>query len=248
MTLTRPTTFNIHGSCVSSDIFRFAKTGELEIGKYVSRTSFISAMSPPVMFGKEESLPVPLEYRRHLVYVDLAKRLEADLSAKADYLIIDFTDERWDLLKMNSAYATCSPEFADSPVRRLYRGEIVRKENVQPEVVDKAMEAYCRLILKLYNSSRIIIHRAYPSDRYVEDGITRTFGEEITADNARMRVLLDNYYGKMQEGTGAAHVIDLGSKYSAARAHFWGFSAYHYEDGYYQEALKALESLCAGSE
>ena len=39
---------NIHGSCVSNDVFRYLLNGSIKVNKYLARSSLISAISEPI--------------------------------------------------------------------------------------------------------------------------------------------------------------------------------------------------------
>ena len=86
--------FSILGSCVTSDVFRFASDlGPL--ASYHARTSILSIMSPPLPLADDE-LDWSSDFARRAVQADFAKTLFDDLEAASpDYLIVDFVDDRF---------------------------------------------------------------------------------------------------------------------------------------------------------
>lgn len=96
------TSFFIYGSCVSRDVFRFAREGSFHIADYYARSSLISAMAPPVaVSGFYDLEKITSNFRRRSVERDLSKTLLNALTQKKyDILLLDFIDERISIMKV----------------------------------------------------------------------------------------------------------------------------------------------------
>ena len=89
-----PVLMDVHGSCVSRNIFRHDKFGEVEVGQNFSRNNIVSCMMPPV----ELQIPrTELHYRSDYAYrcVEYALNKETVprlLDSEAMFLAVDFFD------------------------------------------------------------------------------------------------------------------------------------------------------------
>jgi len=103
---------SIFGSCVTRDVLEHHAQAEyrLTLMSYISRQSLVSAMSPPVSCDEEDVL-LDSPFQRRMVLSDLRKdAFEMLKQDKSRYMIIDFIDERFDLLRVDKSYVTASNE------------------------------------------------------------------------------------------------------------------------------------------
>ena len=111
----------ILGSCVSSDIFRFVPSlGELAF--YRGRSSLISLMSPSLELPRTMIWTWTSNFGRQMIQRDFGKRFFEELqAADCGTLIVDFVDERWDVLRSRGSFVTYSADLMHSNPQRLAR-------------------------------------------------------------------------------------------------------------------------------
>lgn len=89
---------NIHGSCVSNDVFRYLLNDSIKVNKYLARSSLISAISEPINIRMDD-IKLSSSFQKSMVYSDINKTLFKEIKEnKSDYLIIDLMDERLNLI------------------------------------------------------------------------------------------------------------------------------------------------------
>src|SRR5580704_7312041 len=125
--------YAILGSCVSSDIFRLhPDLGELVA--YHGRSSMLSMMSSPVEFRGDDFV-WSSNFARRTIEADFQKTFFADLEAsRCDFLIVDFVDERWDLLRLGDSFVTLSADLMKAGVEHLIRRGFRRVSRYHPEI------------------------------------------------------------------------------------------------------------------
>jgi hypothetical protein len=89
----------ILGSCVSRDIFEFCEAGDFEIVEYFARTGLASlSAAPAVDQAALDQIISP--FQRRVVGYDMDKSFWQKLeSLSFDLLLLDFIDDRFDLLR-----------------------------------------------------------------------------------------------------------------------------------------------------
>jgi hypothetical protein len=107
----------IYGSCVSRDAFElFSEDDGVELVEYVARSSVISSMSKRP-FTRVRAHAIKSKFRRRMVIWDLESTKVKELIRRGafDILLMDFIDERFDLLRRGrETFATCSSEFLEA--------------------------------------------------------------------------------------------------------------------------------------
>ena len=108
---------SVFGSCISRDILDYDKEHFLP-GAYVARQSFISSLSPsPDVCIDPERINLTSSFQRRVVGWDINKKafeVLSDQKGPLDYLLVDFFEERFDLVEFGGSIATYSNEFARS--------------------------------------------------------------------------------------------------------------------------------------
>ena len=107
-------TINIHGSCISRDVFEFITDEPIRFKEYIARHSMISAVSNSLNFNEEQINISNLEskFQRRMVLNDLNKTLfEKIRNNKSDYMLIELLEERFSILDTNNSFITYSNEF-----------------------------------------------------------------------------------------------------------------------------------------
>lgn len=106
--------FTILGSCVSRDMMEYLEPDLYEISPYIARTKVVSQLSSPLHVDENE-ITLTSAFQKRLVMCDMNKQ-EFDLLHKnhSDYCIIDYIDERFNLLQIHDTYIIKSNEVVRS--------------------------------------------------------------------------------------------------------------------------------------
>ncbi len=226
----------ILGSCVSRDIYRFVT--DSDIADYYARTTILSLMSRPLAVG---DIPLKSEFQRRTVSKDFSKTFFDAISGTAfGYLLIDFIDERFDILQFKKSYVTRSAEFAKAGLDKAYPFKKVDKETSRyRQEWERNMVLFSQKLLGLVSPQKIILHKAFWSARYWENGSLVEFPNqhEIASNNE----ILDFYYRTAEKHLCARAVSVKESQGDAA--HLWGLSPFHYTEEYYMDIYRQVRSI-----
>ncbi len=235
---------DIHGSCVSRDILNFDSNQDLILGNYFARNSFISTVSKP--FPDEFNLIISSPWQKLTVEIDLKKELFKKLSAEnANYLLIDFIDERLALMKYKDSINTFSDELGESDFSDYYDIEYIDKFSLKKSYWKRSMKQYIKNLLRIYYEERIIIHETYFVDSYITgSGEIEWFSDDQIEFNHNINALLEEYYHHIKTKLPDANVLNIIADYNMAyENHIWGNQPVHYIDDYYINALKILKNI-----
>lgn len=247
------------GSCITRDLWPAqdqAPPGLL----YVSRTSLPSVLSPPpagVVTSAEP--PNGLKPNPHAAVVaDLRKlALERLIAHRPTHLILDFIDERFDLLSVGGATITHSWELEVSgylaqpalssaqPIPRL--GETCES------LWGRSLGGLAELIASTpLQDATLILHAAQWAETWrATSGTVAPLPDETeiwtgrptsrTAHNA----LLARYQAAFLQVFPQAQVVSAPTFRIADEGHRWGLSPFHYVEEYYAEIRRQLAALGA---
>lgn len=110
----RKRAFTILGSCVSRDVMEYMDRDLYEISLYIARTKIVSQLSFPLCVNESE-INLSSAFQKRLVIYDMNKRqFELMPENRGDYGIIDYIDERFNLLQIDDTYITKSNELVRS--------------------------------------------------------------------------------------------------------------------------------------
>lgn len=110
---------SIFGSCDSRDTLRIHEeisgpSDNLTLVSYIARNSIASTLSPPIDFSEEE-FNIDSPFIKKCVKLDLNKKAiqetASSITSKEHILLIDFMDERFDLLSIGNSFATLSWDY-----------------------------------------------------------------------------------------------------------------------------------------
>jgi len=222
----------IIGSCVSRDVFRLPHTAI--IADYVARSSLASAFDHLPWEADwavvEASIASP--FQRRLVTIDLQKRLPS-LLRETDYdlILLDFIDERFNLIELNGQVATLSNELS---VTNLHKTSPATKvEPTDPQRHEKWRYGLSQLL-------EIAGHRGVPVFLNkvlwaTHDNLGNAFDpSSIQHGNA----LLEKLYSEVPD---EVRVISHSPETLVGDVdHVWGRSPFHYSRAVYETVLKEL--------
>ncbi len=235
--------FNIHGSCISRDLFNFSSEYPISIDKYLARQSMISSVSSRIDINLNDyNLNFANNFAKKSIESDINKNIFDILKEnKSDYLIIELLDERFNLVKVKNSYITNSVELQQSKLLDYINGDIIHKKDLNSDIWKECIDLYVKNIIKIYNQESIIIHKVYFLNRYLDKNNNKVeFNNETIKKNNIYNSILDDYYNYLIEKLPKAKVIDLTRDFLAYENHRWGLAPYHYEDDYYKKVLKEI--------
>lgn len=237
---------NIHGSCVSRDIFRFDQNELYKIINYIGRNSIISLSYPPVNLNVFENVidSRRLAWEERMIYYDSKKLAFDKIVDGCDYLLIDLIDERFGILESDVGCLTYSQVLQRSEhMKSLYPYKIRDIHYDTKEFYD-AYNKYALFLREHFNVNKIIIHEAYPVSVYLgKDQALHSFNSEELKKNDKLCIKIKRGYELLETFLPEAQVLQMPCNTIAFEEHMWGKSTVHYTYTYYMEMLKKINNI-----
>ncbi|MDP1617877.1 DUF6270 domain-containing protein [Phenylobacterium sp.] len=246
----------ILGSCITRELWPRRDEAPSDL-LYVSRTSLPSLFSTPVDPGGAPGHGLT-RYQAMAVEADLTKRGLAELVAhRPTHLILDFIDERFDLLalpggqivthswELDSGGWLGTPAFAE-------RREIPRLSGACEHLWRNGLDQMALLLnASVLSEAQIILHSARWADHQrnadgAETPLTREphIWDGRPASLVAHNQLLARYEAAFMAAVPQAQVIAAAPQNRVADpAHRWGLSPFHYVPAYYDDIRQALAEL-----
>ncbi len=237
----------IHGSCITRDIFRLYPTG-FDIVEYFARFCISSTVSKPWPAREEEFSTLTSAFQRRMLLNDFNKTLFDTLQKHDfDYFLIDFIDERFNLIQSQAAVITKSSELMNSKYL-----EATDKKFIEIRRLDYSLEKwkqdcaeYVQRLTQIIPQEKIIINGLWAEQYKDASGEIKDLDMIKNFRRAhiqRMNTLLIDYY------TYLAHLLPQAAciSFPAAVAdenHEWGLSPFHYVSSSYAEVHRNLCDL-----
>jgi len=226
----------ILGSCVSRDALESA-SGKFEITHYIARTSIASigmeAVSDDDVRRRIEALQSP--FQRRMVLNDLDKTTMSLIAGTPfDLLLLDFVDERFNLVLSGSTFFSMSGELERSGL------DISGRSVVTPEsdVFLVLWLAGLQRPMSSIERSKIVLNRVYWAEHFPDGKDVASMGW-IRRSNAQLQRLYDavDKYWLLPRIDYPPEVV------LADRESRWGIAPYHYTEILYQHTLAELEKI-----
>lgn len=245
------------GSCITRDLWPILGDGTSSL-LYISRTSLASLFSDPVtsLTLGEEPPPSLKRHQHNSVIADLTKTALRDLiEYEPSHIILDFIDERFDLLSADGAVVSHSWELEVSGYRGQAGLSLARSVARQSSACDLLWtNGLCELASLLeatpLRESKIILHAAQWASDYIDtDGTRQSFPSELElmvglqATSTDHNRLLDRYQASFMRQFPRADIVAAPEFRLADAAHRWGLSPFHYVDDYYSDIWGQLTAL-----
>lgn len=228
---------DILGSCVTRDVFNF--TDKYKIQSYFARTSLASIYSKPIDISIDD-FELSSVFQKRMVYNDLTKHFRKYIkTTTADYLIIDFIDERFGVLKYNDSLITASAEYNKTNLNSIFKTtRLTQSEKFK--VWEMSAIQFIEEVSTYYSSKKVILHKSFYKDKYKDkNGEIIKFEQSYDTHNE----LLSRYYNFFEKHFTGLNVIELNNQFLASETHRWGLTPYHYEDEYYLQFNKELDKI-----
>ncbi|UBR28743.1 DUF6270 domain-containing protein [Bacillus sp. SD-4] len=236
------TTYDILGSCVSRDPFAMVEN-DYKLHRYFARTSLISLYSEPINIALED-IKSPSAFQQRMLHFDLTNNFRKYITyTKSDYIILDFIDERMDLLKHKNSYITVSTEFKNSNLKGIYKGETVEKTEDNLSLWEEHAKKFINEVKKYKKPNQIILHKAFWKEQYyTKSNELVSFDAEKISQAQKYNRILEHYYSFIEKEFEGIQIIEP-KGYYADENHKWGLSPFHYESAYYNEFMKQFSTI-----
>jgi len=239
----------ILGSCTTRDAFNNDIVANLDtfitVRRLFARTSLISLNSPPLNIDISEITGIsPFECR--YVLDDVNKEFIKYINSRDcsnNYLVLDFIDERMDLLQRNQHFITLSYEYLKSGLsKRLKGSRLPRLKSSTTSLWKSSCLQVIETIKNIFPPERVILHKVFWLDTYRNGDTIKKFPGKRKIANYNN--LLKEYYQFFEDSFPDIKIVDLSDKgYRADKNHKWGLQPFHYEVDYYVDFVKSLENL-----
>lgn len=238
--------FCIIGSCVSRDIWE--RADRPYNGKYFARTSFASLTSGAVKLKAVDLDSLSSPFQKSCIIADAYNQwLDWILDNKPDEIIVDFIDERFDLIETTEGILSNSFELHESKVipTKYPEARIIEKNSTEGFLLwEKGFRLFMKTVNENLPDTKFILHKAWfqthienvgPWDRGVNIP-RRTMPIEDLND------LLKDMYDVANEYS--IHTIEAANHNQiSANEHKWGRSPVHYVEEYYTDCWKQISPL-----
>ncbi|MBR8223142.1 DUF6270 domain-containing protein [Burkholderia ambifaria] len=242
----------ILGTCVSRDALEYVSDGSIELSDYYARSSLASLNAAPF----SDDIPrcvadIPSSFGRRVVERDLTKRFFRDaLVDKADIVLVDLIDERFDLWVDDPTGRCCtlSDEIARAGFAQEYKnGRMVRSGGA--EFWDRWCEGWTRFVSYASGMGlkrNIAINKVFWAKRTVSG---RQFSWGVAENNALLGRMYDYISRDLAQTQFLAYSPEL---LVGDDNHRWGVSPFHYVPAFYRETIRLLHefdrSTCVNAE
>lgn len=231
----------ILGSCVTRDAFNYDSNKDFEITHYFARTSLISQMLGKGNFKKYNFEKISSNFQKNMIQNDIDSTFLDKLDDNFDVLLVDFIDERFNLLVNKEEVLTLSSEFVSS--ENFYSSEKVLESGSFEwfELWKKAFKDFIDSYRLKFNK-RILINKVFWS---VNKSNGSKFSDQSVDDE---NLKLNKIYGYVEEILGCECFITYDeSEIIANSDHVWGEAPFHYVDDLYYKTLIRLKKEMAHS-
>lgn len=241
-------TIDIHGSCVSRDIFNVISDEKVEFNKYIARQSIFSVCNEPFEQYDDNKIELTSNFQKRMLECDAKKLLFEELkNSNSEYLLIDLIDTvRFPLSKYENCMLTHSSEFANSGLNNHYKFETIKPLGFSNQYWKDEFHQYIEKINEVYSEDKIIIHCAYFKNVYIDEkGQKKNFDMKQLMKNYIYNIYLNKYYNYLKLSLPKSKIIDIckNKNYNAYSGHHFGLAPFHYEDKYYLDALNIIDQL-----
>ena len=230
----------ILGSCVSRDAFNFSNNFTLV--DYFARTSFASLFGTVCRCNRVVN-NIESSFQKRIVKYDMNKTFkEIYLTIDYDILLVDFIDERFDLLLMNDGgICTLSNESISSKILEECEGYRIIRNN-SDEFMHLWKKGWIEFVENMKKNSlleKIRLNKVFWAKKTERgEGFLPTYSAEKIIE---MNQLLEKMYAIAELTLPKECVISYPSEViKAADQHRWGVSPFHYIDEFYEQTLLNL--------
>lgn len=229
--------FYIWGSCVTRDIF-----SELNLDRYVgdyrARTSLHSFFDNPINSDRIPDLDIiTSSFQRRMVEADFRK--ENINLENCDYLIIDFIDERFNIVNFENSKITLSNELS-KVIDQIGDVEMSFKRGSDEDF--RHWRLSCQKFSKYFTGIKTILHSSrFATHKSSNEGLKENDKKNLILN---MNHLLTRYEEIFIEEVSPIWIMKVDNhKVVSNIQHKWGVAPFHYILPYYREAFDKLKEF-----
>ncbi|EOC0419348.1 hypothetical protein ACI0Z1_003945, partial [Cronobacter malonaticus] len=231
----------IFGSCVSRDIVEISNNltpCAIKLDEYIARNSMAALLSGAIDYSNSD-IDLPSAFLKKCIHHDLKKTALQNLAhslSKDSVLIIDFMDERFDILNFNEKLITNSWDFRATHLARKPNQptSIIRFDSTSKlNLWEKGFDVLYRDVLKIISPQNIfVIIPSMASTLYSENGFSRFESNKyaIPQYNEMLYIMNDHLMRNYSEIT---LVKPMPWMLFCDYRHKWGAHPYHYNNYLY---------------
>lgn len=240
--------FGIFGSYNSRAILqKLVLFSNNEIAWQFSNCSLVSLMSSTNSIRKED-LGVGNNFRADALHWDITKYFKnnmEELLNSIDYLVVDFIEEQYDIVKYNGSYITKSVAFNESVLNRdLEDGTVLKRTSeTMWELWEYACLQFINCLKKYVEPNRIILNKVFLSETFCSKEANKFFAElkyirEINSALAK-------YYSFFENHLDGIKIVSLKIKDLSFcdKHHTYGCYPYHMNDYAYFELADQIHKI-----
>lgn len=216
--------------------------GIVDMPFHISNSSVVSMMSKKIAIEGVDNREIDNKYRKDAVDGDFRKLFSKGLTenySKADYVLVDFLEERYNLLYNGQSYITKSEAF-DSVVGEIEGFEEVNRLDLSMEIWKDNCRKFIKQLEQDFSHDKIILNKLFLCEKY-----GKKFGEK-TFDNIKeikeINSLLEEYYRFFQDNCKGICVIenkDINLAYTMENFEY-GCLPVYYNNRMYEEIKNEL--------
>lgn len=223
------------GSCVSRDAFEVNDRNQLLSG-YRARTSFATLFDPPMAIDEEQLSANPSAFQRRMVRSDMLKDSFTLASETiGDTVLVDFIDERFDLIKLGDTRISLSPELKKTAFH-FSAGQ--RVLNHDSEYFEAFRTNWLHLVENLPHK-QVVVNGVYWS-KINDSGDGLPNQDRIEVENYKLFKL----YEIIESSTPEVTFIKYNKNDLVAdHSHKWGQSPFHYVPSFYEAQNRYLDQV-----
>ncbi|MCI8441093.1 MAG: hypothetical protein HFG27_00980 [Provencibacterium sp.] len=224
----------------------------LQLSTYIARQSVFSATSSPIMY-EENEIHLESAFQKRLVMNDLSKQSFHSFQRDgSQFLLIDFIDERYNLISFGKSLLTGSVEMMNSGFLEDKKYKVISRQKEQlrggayapgGRLFIKAMDDFVLNLLNIYPATRLILHKAYLVNFYRNQrGEILPLPPKKSQNNDWINAMLKEMYSYMENKIPHLRPVQADG-YAADENHKWGLAAMHYEEMYYIDILNQITQI-----
>lgn len=240
---------SIFGSCVSRDPFSFSPDDRFSIGQYVARVSMLGVTGDALDYDPEWYADFP-EFEKRCLDTDFRKTtVERITSEPFDYLMLDFIDERFNLLEVDGRLLSKTARHTAGGFTDKYGDRAQELPRLSSETTQRWAEAaktfFERIKAEGIKEEQIILHEAKwaPHSRG-DDGWPIPHSPPYDAMTSDHNDLLEEYFAIIRSLCPGAHVLRVPDRLVVSDPnHKWSKEPFHYRQEYYEAAMDGLREI-----
>lgn len=235
-------TINIHGSCVSRDVFEYDDKHLFKVNEYIARNSLFSVISPPPKFLDLAFFTANNAWQQRMIFIDYNKLLFERLDENpSDFFLIDLIDERFSLNKIEGSFITWT---SVSEACLNLEKNLVHAMYFYDNAIKDPIGLYCERLLSLYAPHKIILYKAYFKYKYISaEGESKCFPQDKVKYYSRLNEHFSRCYDELSERLNCI-IIEMPKNAEASEIHKWGLAPMHYTEQANRYVFRELEKIC----